>query len=188
MDSTELQDGDLVALIAAGGADGRAAEIALCRRFAPRIRLYGLRHLRDAVRADDLVQAALLGVLEAARAGRIEDRANTHRFVLGVCRNTALRMRQNDARTVTEPDDVIERIAGEAAAGAERVDLGRLMSCFDHLDERAKGVVMLSVLEERPAAEIAERLATTTGNVRVVRHRAVAALRRCMGGEGAPAQ
>src|SRR6266566_5663281 len=67
------------------------AEAELCRRFAPRIRLYGLRHLRDEERARDLVQAVLLAVLVAARAGRIEDPERFDRFVLGTCRNTSMR-------------------------------------------------------------------------------------------------
>jgi len=43
-------------------------------------------------------------------------------------------------------------------------------------------VVHLSFHEERSAEEIAQRLETTAGNVRVLRHRAVARLRRCLDG------
>jgi RNA polymerase sigma-70 factor (ECF subfamily) len=39
---------------------------------------------------------------------------------------------------------------------------------------------MMSFNEERPSEEIAARLAISTGNVRVLRHRAIAALRRCL--------
>ena len=39
---------------------------------------------------------------------------------------------------------------------------------------------MMSFNDERPTEEIAVLLATTPGNVRVVRHRAIAALRRCL--------
>ena len=66
----EASDAALLAAIALGGAGLREAERALCRRYAARIRLYGLRHLRDEERARDLVQTVLLGVLQAApRAG-----------------------------------------------------------------------------------------------------------------------
>ena len=74
----EAPDGELVRLIAAGAADAPAAEAELCRRFAPRIRLYGLRHLRDEDRARDLVQAVLLAVLQAAR-GRAHRRSRAGR-------------------------------------------------------------------------------------------------------------
>jgi RNA polymerase sigma-70 factor, ECF subfamily len=172
-------DGDLVTVIGRGGTEARAAESELCRRFGARIRLYGLRHLRDPVRADDLVQSVLLGVLQAARAGRIAEREKVDRFVLGTCRNVALRMRDREARTeptsheelpepVTEPLEVIEPAA--------------LVRCLDALDVRARQVVWLSFNEERSADEIAQRLAISRGNVRVVRHRALAALRRCLDG------
>ncbi|MET0593614.1 MAG: hypothetical protein ABW133_13000, partial [Polyangiaceae bacterium] len=55
-------DADLVRMIAASNGGGgaiegtlRKAETELCHRFAPRIRLYGLRHLHDEDRARDLV-------------------------------------------------------------------------------------------------------------------------------------
>ena len=93
----EAPDGELVRPIAARAADAPAAEAELCRRFAPRIRLYGLRHLRDEERARDLVQAVLLAVLQAARAGRIADPERVDRFMLGTSRNVAQRMRESDS-------------------------------------------------------------------------------------------
>ena len=57
-----------------------------------------------------------------------------------------------------------------------------LVRCMAALELRGRMVVMLSFFEERSAQEIANALETTAGNVRVVRHRAVAALRRCLDG------
>src|SRR6478609_5264435 len=102
---------------AATGSD-RAAEEELCRRFAPRIRLYGLRHLRDEDRAADLVQAVLMAVLQAARAGRIADPERVDRFMLGTSRNVALRMREVEGRSAGDealadfavPEETHERI------------------------------------------------------------------------------
>ena len=51
--------------------------------MAPRIRLYGLRHLRSATAADDLVQQVLLNLLEALRAGRLREPDKLAQFVLG---------------------------------------------------------------------------------------------------------
>ena len=50
--NVELSDADLAQRIAAGH---REAEAEVCSRMGPRIRLYGLRHLRSAAAADDLV-------------------------------------------------------------------------------------------------------------------------------------
>jgi RNA polymerase sigma-70 factor (ECF subfamily) len=62
------EDAELARRIAAAGARPDAgAEAELCRRLAPRIRLYGLRHLRDPHAAHDLVQQVLLATLERLR-------------------------------------------------------------------------------------------------------------------------
>jgi len=170
-----VADGELVRRIAGGSEIAREAEAELCRRFAPRIRLYGLRHLRDEDRARDLVQTVLLGVLVAARGGRVDDPDKIDRFVLGTCRNAAARARETQARL--EPVGSLEE---PAAVEAERVDLTEVMRCYGRLDERGRQVVMLSFQEGRSVDEIASRLGTTAGNVRVLRHRAVAAIRRCL--------
>ena len=57
-------------LAAAPGKDP-AAESELCRRFAPRIRLYGLRHLRSDAAAADLTQDVLLMTLQKLRSGAV---------------------------------------------------------------------------------------------------------------------
>jgi RNA polymerase sigma-70 factor (ECF subfamily) len=160
------------------GADAtRAAEAELCRRYAPRIRLYGLRHLRDAARSDDLVQIVLLAVLQALRAGRIDDLSKFDRFVLGTCRNSALRLRQHAARVELLPSDQLPELS---AAPAEPADNGALLRCLQKLDERAQRVLIRSFYDEHTADEIAKDLALSAVNVRVLRHRAVATLRDCL--------
>src|SRR5512144_450428 len=111
----EVSDAALLAAIALGGAGRREAERALCRRYAPRIRLYGLRHLRDLERARDLVQTVLLGVLEAAREGRVRAPEQLVRFILGTCRNSVLRLRDLDRRAEPATDEVLVAAAGVEA-------------------------------------------------------------------------
>jgi RNA polymerase sigma-70 factor, ECF subfamily len=187
----DLPDDELVRRIATRGPDAGSAEQALCRRFAPRIRLYGLRHLRDEDRARDLVQTVLLGVIEACRAGRVEEADKIDRYVLGTCRNAAGRMREADARL--QPLGEGEVAGADLAGGAviavsddvEPIDRRMLVRCLSMLETRASRILMLSFQEDRTADEIAAMLAMAPGNVRVVRHRALAALRRCFdqGGE-----
>jgi RNA polymerase sigma-70 factor, ECF subfamily len=172
-----LGDGELVRRIASGSGV-TAAEAELCRRFAARVRLYGLRHLRDDERARDLVQTVLLSVLQAVRSGRVDDPDRIDRFVLGTCRNIASRVRQTEARAQPTEHEELDMIA--AAPPPETIGTGALVRCLAGLDERARRVVYLSFRDERTADEIATTLETTPGNVRVLRHRAVAALRRCL--------
>jgi RNA polymerase sigma-70 factor (ECF subfamily) len=58
----------------------------------------------------------------------------------------------------------------------------RLAGCFDRLAPRARTVLALSFYAESSADEIAAQLGTSSGNVRVLRHRALADLYACMEG------
>lgn len=160
-------------------------ERAVCERFGVRIRAYGLRHLRDRAAAEDLVQQVLLSVLQALREGRIEQRDRLDAYVLGTCRNAAMDMRRGAARQ--------RRVAEGAAAGLPEVyepqdlavDRMRLDRCLGALEARDRAVVLATFLEDRDADEIGKAMQLSTGNVRVIRHRALAKLQTCLG--GAPA-
>src|SRR5262245_13481673 len=65
MDSPHADDTVLARrIIAAAPARDAGAEAELCQRLGPRIRLYGLRHLRDAQAAADLTQDVLVLTLQ----------------------------------------------------------------------------------------------------------------------------
>lgn len=178
-----IPDQELVLRIAQGDRP-QEAEAELCRRFGPRIRLYGLRHLRSEDRAADLVQSVLLAVLEAARAGRIEEAARLDRFILGTCRNTVHRIREREARSTPMEATVLESHANVIEPDFERIDVGALLKCLAKLDARARSVVLLSFQSESGTEEIAKIMETSAGNVRVLRHRALADLRGCLDGSG----
>ena len=160
-------------------------ETELVRLFAPRVRLYGLRHLRSSAAADDLVQAVMVIVLEAVRAGTVREPDKLPSFVLGTCRHVAGGWRRGEARRQGLLDRFGDALAGAArdATAAPSVDLQRLAGCLGGLPPREQLVINLTFYEDRDADEIAAALATTTGNVRVVRHRALARLASCMGAE-----
>ena len=165
-------DAELVIAVAGGE---RAAEGALCARFAPRIRLYGLKHLRDEDAARELVQTVLIALLEAARAKRIVEVEHVDRFVLGTCRNSVARVRQKASPWASE------EALGALSVPPERIELGSLFGCLGALDPRGRQVLMMSFVEECTADEVALRLALSAVNVRVLRHRALASVRRCLG-------
>jgi RNA polymerase sigma-70 factor (ECF subfamily) len=171
-------DAQLVRRIAGAPGQARDAEEELCRRFGARARLYGLRHLRDEDLARELSQAVLLGVLVAIRQGRVTEPEHIDRFMLGTCRNVAGRMREAAVRAISVEPKELEVVA--VMPELEAVDTRGLMRCLAGLGERARLVVQLSFHAERSTEEIAAKLQTTVGNVRVMRHRAVAQLRRCL--------
>ena len=157
-------------------------EADLFARFGHRIRAFGLRHLDGAAAADDLVQQVLVVVIESLRAGKVRDQEQLASFVLGTSRMLALSQRSRQARH----ERLLERTAvpspHEIAVEPEPLlDAGRLRACLDELPPKERTVVVLTFYADRSGDEIAAELGTTTGNVRVVRHRAMAHLQRCMG-------
>jgi RNA polymerase sigma-70 factor (ECF subfamily) len=175
-------DGELALRVAAGGADAGAAETELYRRLAPRVRLYGLRHLRDAASADDLVQEVLLLTLERLRAGRVREPDRLASFVLGACRLVVWNQRRGRRRRA----ELLDRHPGEFPSRGEpdllRLDLDRLRECLARLAERERTVLVETFYEEQPCAAIAGRLGITPDNVRTVRHRGFVRLRDCVRG------
>lgn len=181
---SSLGDGDLARRIT-GAAPGTAldAETELYRRLAPRIELYGLRHLRDRQAAADLVQQVLVITIERLRAGRVREPERLASYVLGVCRMVVLDLKRGTARRKR----ALERYAGDvpmAGSGTSPcVDLDRLVVCLDRLHERERSVLMLTFYSEQSATEIATALGLSSGNVRVIRNRALSRLRECMNRE-----
>ena len=173
----DITDADLVQHVAAGD---RGAEEEICRRMAPRVHLYGLRHLRSAAAADDLVQQVLITMLEALRGGRLREPDKLAHFVLGTCRMTVLDLRRRTSRQA--------RLLTEFGAALvpdpppmPQLDSERLARCVQALTERERSVVVLSFYDEHTSAHVAGRLGTSEANVRVIRHRALRQLRICMG-------
>src|SRR3954454_17024005 len=70
-----------------GTTDAEEAE--LYRRFAPRVRLYGRRHLRNDAAADDLAQDVLLLTIQRLRAGDVRRPEEIGSFILGTSRMIA---------------------------------------------------------------------------------------------------
>ncbi|HET7100476.1 MAG TPA: sigma-70 family RNA polymerase sigma factor [Terriglobia bacterium] len=174
----ELNDADLVRQI--GSGSDPEAEAELFRRMAPRIRLYGLRHLRDEHASDDLTQQVLITTLEALRAGRLREPERLASFVLGTCRMTVLNLRRGAERKAR----LLEQYGAGlpvAAQPAITLDHDLLQRCVESLKERERTVVVMSFYDEETGAGVAGFLGVSEANVRVIRHRAIRQLRECMG-------
>ena len=178
----EASDGDLARRVVAAGPGAAEAEGELCRRLARRLRLYGLRHLRDAAAADDLVQEVLMLTLERLRAGRVREPDRLASFVLGVCRLVVRNQRRGRRRR----EELLDRFAfafpQATTPDTLSLDGGRLRECLGRLAERERTVLVLTFYAEQASAEIAARLGTSPENVRTVRHRAFGRLRDCVKG------
>lgn len=172
-----LSDADVVRRIGAG--HDREAEEELFRRMAPRVRLYGLRHLRDGHAADDLTQQVLLTTIEALRARRLREPEKLASFVLGTCRMTVLDLRRGAHRKAR----LLEQFGADLTPPqpcSPELDHDRLAHCMQALKERERTVVVMTFYDERAGADVAGLLGLSEANVRVIRHRAIRQLRQCM--------
>ncbi len=166
------------------GAIPSASE--LLAQFGDRIRLYGLRHLRDPDAAEDLVQEVVLTTLDKLRQGEIRELERLPSFVLGTCR---MRVR-NEHRGEQRRGALLQTHADAAAPSAPAdvvhpLDARRLAQCLAALPERARTLLLLTFYAGQSAPEVARELQMSPENVRVLRHRTIGRMRACMEGSSA---
>lgn len=181
-----VSDGELARAIASappGAAQNEESE--LYRRFAHRVRLYGLKHLRDQAAADDLAQEVMLVTIDRLRNGEVRNPDEIGSFVLGTSRMLAdssarkTRRRENLTARFHAPDLYVEPLDTPD-------DIAVVERCLHGLGDRDRKVIVLTFYAEKRSPEIARELGVTGTVVRVARHRALERLRECVRlGQGA---
>jgi len=171
-------------IVAAAPAVDEGAEAELCRRFGPRVRLYGLKHLRSPAAASDLVQDVLIVTLQSLRAGKLRESERLASFVLGTCRQVVVDQRRTRSRRERLLSTFPDEIATVEPFVMPALEVERLKHCLQRLTERERAVMLMSFYDERPAAEVAQELSLSAANVRVIRHRSLGRLRNCITNEG----
>jgi RNA polymerase sigma-70 factor (ECF subfamily) len=159
-----------------------AAEAELCRRLGPRIRLYGLKHLRNEAAAADLMQDVLLLVLTKLRQHELREPERVASFVLGVARQTVLDWQRGGRRRARILEAFPVDLVPQDEEPSEPIDRQRLGDCLAALPERERAVLVMTFYDDRPADAVAAELKLSAGNVRVIRHRGLERLRGCMEG------
>jgi RNA polymerase sigma-70 factor (ECF subfamily) len=118
----------------------------------------------------------MLRVIEAVRDGRLEEPEKLTSYVFGTCRNVIWDLRRAARREqrLEREATTLEASVGPPALGEQ--DIARLFSSMNALSERESAIVRMSFFEDRSTDDIGIRLGLTAGNVRVIRHRALAKL------------
>ena len=179
--AAETPEGRAARRIAAA-APGEAgdAEAELYRLLAPRVRRYGLSHLSDAHAAADLMQHVMVHTIAQLRAGGLREPERVLSFVLGTCRLTVMDQRRGERRRA----ELLERYADDLPMAdlhvAPRLDQMRVAECLDRLPERERTVLVMTFYDEQPSEAVGMQLGLSAGNVRVIRHRGIDKLRRCV--------
>lgn len=182
----EPDDASLARRIAAARPGLAAdAEAELYRRLAPRVRLYGLKHLRERQAAADLVQQVLLMTIERLRAGQVREPERLASYVLGMCRMVVLDLQRTRARHERLLGTFAQELSGAEPAGTPHLDDAILLRCLQRLSERERSVLVMTFYDDRQARDVAVDLGLSEGNVRVIRHRGLERLRECMVGKEA---
>jgi len=177
--ATDAELAGAITLQPAGTAT--AAEDELYRRFAPRVRLFGLKHLRDEMAAQDLAQQVLLMTIERLRAGQVREPERLASYVLGMCRMVVLDLRRTHARHERLLGTFAHDLSGGQPVGTPHLDDASLLRCLERLPERERSVLVMTFYDDRQARDVATDLGISEGNVRVIRHRGLERLRECMG-------
>jgi RNA polymerase sigma-70 factor (ECF subfamily) len=83
-------------------------------------------------------------------------------------------------------EEILQRHAHELPVAdihvAPRLDHERVARCLERLAERERAVLVMSFYDEQPADAVGRSLGLSAGNVRVIRHRGLHNLRRCVDG------
>jgi len=179
----EVADAMLAETIASAPAGTATdAEAELYRRFAPRVRLFGLKHLREEAAAQDLVHQVFIVTLERLRAGEVRNAEAIGSFILGTSRTMASAQRRVGNRREALLDRFEDANAMAAPLDAATLDLPRVARCLDTLPLRDRTILILTFYAEKPAPDIAAEVQLAPGAVRVARSRALARMRECLSG------
>jgi RNA polymerase sigma-70 factor (ECF subfamily) len=171
-----------VELVQRAQAGDRHAAGAVCLRFAPAVRSFARRRLATSDAVDEFTQDVMLVLVEALGSSKLEAPERLPGFVLGICKNFARdRVRQRERR-----EALWNQYAADLAELTPAVpeqptyEIMHLEDCLSSLSKRAREVVRLAYSEAASPKQIADQLALSEGNARVLRHRSLLALRECM--------
>ena len=177
----DLDDAQLAQMILnSEPGKARDAEGELYQRLAPRVRLYGLRHLREPQAAADLTHHVLLIAIEGLRAGRLREPDKIASFVLGTCRMVVRDWRRGTARQERLLQDFGRELPTVEQFATREIEARQLALCLQQLLERERSVIVMTFYAEGTTDEVATQLGLSPENVRVIRHRAIGHLRTCM--------
>lgn len=146
--------------------------------------MFATRRLGDAAAGEDVAQETLRRVTDALRAGRVEHAAALPAFVFQTARHVCLQLRRSAAREARalsrvasgDRTDVNPAAAARVDALAALITDERRLAVHHALQALAADdceLLRLAYFDQLNTMEIATRLGSTAGAVRVRKHRAL---------------
>ncbi len=156
-------------------------EAGLVRQFRERLRLFALRRLRDSAAAEDVAQETLRRVVEACRAGRLENPSALPAFLFQTANHICLQQFRSSGRE----GRALLRLGGEDAQNLEPHPLAALIGderraavreALKQLSAEDRHLLRMMYYEDMDSGVLAQQLGVTTGALRVRKHRVLARL------------
>ena len=173
-----LTDAVLVDRVIAGFDD---AFDELYRRHANAAWRLGQAVTGNAHDAADAVSEAFARVLQAVRAGRLQDGDAFRSYLLTATRNAALDTMRRGGRTRGDGDAELELVAATGPGPVEKLtgaeDAGLVAEAFRNLPERWRSVLWLTEVEGVATKDVADQLGLTANGTAQLAVRARAGLR-----------
>lgn len=155
------------------------SESDLSSRFWDRVRVFAARRLRDAALAEDVAQETLRRVVEAVRAGRVENPEAIAGFVFQTAKHICMHAHRSAGREaramqrLDDPDESAERrptALDHLITEERRVEV---RSALEALSPEDRDLLRSVYYEQLDSAALAMRLGLTAGALRVRKHRAL---------------
>lgn len=178
MDDLRPDDAAIDVLVRRAASGDGAAFAALYDAYASRVRRFLRHQLGDADVAEELLQRTFVKMIEALPRYRSRG-LPFGAWVFRIARNVVI-----DHRRTSHPGVSLDAVVGHASdagdpvAAAERGhDRARLRSALDALPPDQREVLVWRFFADLTPAETAALMGRSNGAVRVLQHRALAALR-----------
>lgn len=156
-------------------------EAGLVGQFRERLRLFALRRLRDSAAAEDVAQETLRRVLEACRAGRLENPSALPAFVF----QTAIHICLQHFRSSSREGRALLRLGSEDAQNLDSHPLATLIGdercaavreALKQLSSEDRDLLRMMYYEDMDSGALAQQLGITAGALRVRKHRVLGRL------------
>ena len=163
-------------------AQGVAAdEAGLVCQFRERLRLFALRRLGDSAAAEDVAQETLRRVLEAHRAGRVENPSALPAFAFQTAQHICLQHFRSSSRE----GRALLRLGSEDAPNLDPHPLATLIGderraavreALKQLSSEDRDLLRMMYYEDMDSGALAQQLGITAGALRVRKHRVLGRL------------
>lgn len=179
---TQLDDGELTALIRTAARGDREAFAELYRRTAPKLFAILLRMLRSKSMAEDALQDVFLKIWQNADSFSPEI-GPAMGWLVAIARNRAidiLRTKNPAKPAETEMTDFFANIADFAGSEGQIAELAALQHCLGTLEESARNCILLAYYEGYSRDELARHFDRPVGTIKTWLHRSLAILKSCL--------